>query len=651
MLYYYFITTGHELEEIRVRALENIIMKLEHKLICEADLIHERHLFIRLLEWFNFPKVTKQQEVLGLLLRLSKNSAAAELIYEIGGMEFLTQVRKDLPSSLQPVVDQIAENTMKFPEVTADHHIPECIYQRQHGAGTLVPVYGLQLIYSAQLISVIEQNYLRFPTRNTQTWPEGHQEATSHQRCRSDQPNPHSRTISFIMVTFPWLALTPTDKHVIFSTHSSLQSREPGLLISACEFLADVVFQDFPAEIFLQRPNIVKGLLSILGLPSEDHHMRICATKTLANYLFCLRTRMKYYQDPALYTPKLDFTSGTSSPYSTDSTPVSASVHSSDTRPSVIGWGDTPRRRGDGRDGDTSGSSSRSMLQDSSLGYAPGAKEEMDVEDTESLQFVQMTLPQLCVGIIEKVLPLLKTDNEKLLVHLLHLLNEVLLILPGVMTPDIWEDSSPAAREATEKLLDGLELLGGLIHYHYHGKSESSDVGSLMNKHPRGEEGTHRLALIGVSGFFTRLLNLVIPLEKCRRIIPDSLIFAMGEIVFDDGLGHSFPNIQVTLLSYLQQLEPDRYQIYTRAAKVCQSLKKTCKFLLSCREVDLKSKAELLSLLEASVLSLPYHLHMPLITEFIKFFSGLCVKASVRRAYSPGAFCVITVPGTSTDGS
>ena len=28
--------------------------------------------------------------------------------------------------------------------------------------------------------------------------------------------------------------------------------------MSACEFLSDVVFQDFPAEVFLQRPNIVK---------------------------------------------------------------------------------------------------------------------------------------------------------------------------------------------------------------------------------------------------------------------------------------------------------------------------------------------------------------------------------------------------------
>lgn len=38
----------------------------------------------------------------------------------------------------------------------------------------------------------------------------------------------------------------------------SLQSKEQNLLISACEFLSEVVFQDFPAEIFLQRPQIIK---------------------------------------------------------------------------------------------------------------------------------------------------------------------------------------------------------------------------------------------------------------------------------------------------------------------------------------------------------------------------------------------------------
>ena len=40
--------------------------------------------------------------------------------------------------------------------------------------------------------------------------------------------------------------------------HSSLRSNDSSLVMSACEFLSDVVFQDFPAEVFLQRPGIVK---------------------------------------------------------------------------------------------------------------------------------------------------------------------------------------------------------------------------------------------------------------------------------------------------------------------------------------------------------------------------------------------------------
>ena len=38
----------------------------------------------------------------------------------------------------------------------------------------------------------------------------------------------------------------------------SLQKTDLTHVVSACEFLSDVVFQDFPAEVFLQRPSIVK---------------------------------------------------------------------------------------------------------------------------------------------------------------------------------------------------------------------------------------------------------------------------------------------------------------------------------------------------------------------------------------------------------
>lgn len=66
------VYSGHSLEEIRVRALQNILSKLEYGLVSNSDLVHERHLHIRLLEWFNFASCPLQDRVLGLILRLSE---------------------------------------------------------------------------------------------------------------------------------------------------------------------------------------------------------------------------------------------------------------------------------------------------------------------------------------------------------------------------------------------------------------------------------------------------------------------------------------------------------------------------------------------------------------------------------------------------
>lgn len=43
-----------------------------------------------------------------------------------------------------------------------------------------------------------------------------------------------------------------------FCLNSSLRSNSPNLVRTTCELLCDVIMQDFPAEIFLQRPSIVK---------------------------------------------------------------------------------------------------------------------------------------------------------------------------------------------------------------------------------------------------------------------------------------------------------------------------------------------------------------------------------------------------------
>ena len=62
------------MQEIRVRALKNILFKLDHKLVCAADLVHERQLLINLLQWFNFPNPPLKKEVLSILETLSKVS-------------------------------------------------------------------------------------------------------------------------------------------------------------------------------------------------------------------------------------------------------------------------------------------------------------------------------------------------------------------------------------------------------------------------------------------------------------------------------------------------------------------------------------------------------------------------------------------------
>lgn len=58
--------------EIRVRALKSLICKLDHSLISISDIVQEKMLFVYLLEWFNFPEVPMQEEVLELILTLSK---------------------------------------------------------------------------------------------------------------------------------------------------------------------------------------------------------------------------------------------------------------------------------------------------------------------------------------------------------------------------------------------------------------------------------------------------------------------------------------------------------------------------------------------------------------------------------------------------
>ena len=62
---------GHELEEIRLRSLDNLISKLDNHVVTESDLSQHKQLFIKLFELFNYPDFKQHEKVLDLIYKLA----------------------------------------------------------------------------------------------------------------------------------------------------------------------------------------------------------------------------------------------------------------------------------------------------------------------------------------------------------------------------------------------------------------------------------------------------------------------------------------------------------------------------------------------------------------------------------------------------
>jgi hypothetical protein len=65
---------GHELDEIRTRALDNLISKLNNNVIAENDLANYKQLFIKLFELFNYAEFNQHEKLLDLILRFTRVS-------------------------------------------------------------------------------------------------------------------------------------------------------------------------------------------------------------------------------------------------------------------------------------------------------------------------------------------------------------------------------------------------------------------------------------------------------------------------------------------------------------------------------------------------------------------------------------------------
>ncbi|XP_076991368.1 rotatin isoform X2 [Tamandua tetradactyla] len=600
---------GHQLAEIRERALRSILCKVEHDLICYADLIQEKLLFLHLLEWFNFSSVPMKEEVLNLLSNLVQYPPAVQHLVELGAVEFLSKLRSNVEPNLQTAIDGILDGLFILPsEVPA---LNSTSYQ------------------------INQTDLPREPEILTGYFP---QDKSNFQQVEVPLRPAVNQTVKCLKFsTFPWLPLTMTDRHVLSSNESSLRSSNHTLIWNTCELLKDVIMQDFPAEIFLQRPKIVQSLLSLLTLPfggDRKHRLALQSVSCLQQLCTDLRHRLNFHRDPGFFSSKQDVVSQNSSlsycheiriiHHSQNPSPGSSSP-----RPSVVGrTGQRPR--GDGQDWDavsSSGSSSHANINSRISVHSPldlGHVDlpELETEDTLELQFQQLSLPQFCVSILESAVPLLRTGSRQMILRVLELVTEDLMLIGDAISADIWDDNSLFAVEMKEKLLLVLGSLGETMSHHKSGVS--SEQPEVMLVH-------HRMAFISISLFTVRLLQTLLPVEKASQFLPESMSAALFLLSLDMPFSLEYPNIHEAVVAYLEQLNSENYSIYKRTAEALYSIECSCNFISDVEKEGEKNLLELVELADQALYSFSYHQHFPLIKEII----CLCSKIWKSAQASP----------------
>uniref|UniRef100_A0A3Q2X1X5 Rotatin n=1 Tax=Haplochromis burtoni TaxID=8153 RepID=A0A3Q2X1X5_HAPBU len=578
---------GHSLVEIRVRALKSILCKLDLSLISVHDIVQEKMLFVYLLEWFNFPEVPMKEEALELLLTLSKHPSAAQMLRDVGAVDFLTQLSPNVEPSLRAVIDGTLDQLF---------HLPELL-PTQEG----LPKMG----------------YFHKSMPNNMDIP------------------PHKihesvRCLKFSV--FPWLTLTNTDRHILSSNENSLGSSNPNLVRTTCELLCDVIMQDFPAEIFLQRPGIVKSLLSLLRLgpgKEESGYIYLSALSCLRQLCVGLRRRLRFHQDPSFYSAKQDPVSQNSSfsytqeVLGTQRSGASSPGSECSPRPSLVGR-TSQRARGDGQDGDAasnSGSSHRSggavqaprQMAHSPADVAHVELPDLGVEDVLELQLRQLTLAQFTVASMECAIPLLKTEGLHAFHRVLELLCDAVLLLGDSVCELVWDDRSLAGMELKEKLQTCMELLGDILSYHH---SCSVDI-------PNNSQVHHRIAYIGAAIFTIKLLQTILPPEKASDNLPENTATALFHLCLDTSLGSLLPSMQETAVAYLEQVNSDSHEIYRRVTRAALWMESTCIFLREAQAEGEKNWLELVELADQAIDGLPFHHHLPIIKECVHICSYL----------------------------
>ncbi|XP_063972672.1 rotatin [Diachasmimorpha longicaudata] len=364
---------AHKIEEIRCRALESIIAKLEHGFTCNCDGV-KRELVSKLFNWFSFETVPHPGKVLDLIYYLLSQ-------YKVTPFEDprtrtdLHQLRARLSPEWHQKLDQIEECLAHLPPSgESPSPPPQCP--------------------SSPEPTTITNGTISSPV-NT----------------------PVSKKLenSIRWLVMPWQPLVSSDRGVLSAVEEALTNKtDSSLIIHTCQLITNVMLQDFPAEVFLQRPSIISMFQNFLKT-SEDSEVIRTILKAIHKLTRSLRFRIYYYCDPCVANKR------------------------------------------------------QRVLKDQSASSSGNSSQE-DLEIDESvLQLQQMLIPNYCIEILTNTLRLLNHQLQgrplETIKSVVGVSSELVDLLKMSLMPSVWLCSDSLSLKIHEDLKTLMKLLGDVLEF------------------------------------------------------------------------------------------------------------------------------------------------------------------------------------------
>ncbi|XP_068219569.1 rotatin-like [Palaemon carinicauda] len=553
----------HPIVEIRERTLNTLLQKLEFGIVSINQLLQHQEIVEYVLRLLNLGPHTIRKPALKLLQYVFEDESSRSRFDSLGGTLYLQSLKLVAPLDLIPDINILLQSL---------HHASA----GQNSKGPSVSsVRENTLAKEKSKLTQISSSSLMSSSYNDEEYAQSSQQrrdTSIDDTCVCEMTVKEDTTIigdhPITFATFPWQALTNSDRRILDSTTQSLMSHDESIVVASLHFLDTVVLKDFPAEILLQRPAVVQavyGCVEEMGETAWRVQAPACACLLTLTQL--LNDRVNHFKDPHLSPSGQQTVTPTSSGIATPSTDITrGSCCSPDGSLMGNNSNNNIRHLGDGQDRSGSIAGLGNELSSTSV------HEDDDCDEFILLGMHQLTLSGHCSHVLRVASPLLVAKRPSLQSISLRLLLSCVDLLQRCINPQIlWNSQEEEiVIEVITAVKMTIQRLAGILILNYQTRKQYGDSAKLQDPVLNNE---------CILLFLCRILTLFVPLEAFKQVVNKEIVASLILVLCDGGFYLGYNTHYSLLLQYLSQVLPGMTTQVNSILFAARALESTATFL------------------------------------------------------------------------